>query len=92
MDADFSVELGRDDPVLDFPWTDPDGRLLYFDLKQHPELIAKLEEVENFPELGEFIRTVNSTRSALQSAKCDVWATTELNAEEGIFDASTQAR
>ena len=90
MDADFSVELGRDDPVLDFPWTDPDGRLLFFDLKQHPELIATLEEVENFPELGEFLGTVNSERSALQSAKCDVWTTTELSAEEEIFHASNK--
>ncbi len=27
MDADFSIELGREDPVLDFPWSDPSGKL-----------------------------------------------------------------
>jgi hypothetical protein len=88
MDADFSVELGHDDPVLDFPWTDPEGRLAYFDLKRQPELIAQIEEAQKFPELGEFLRTVNSSRSIIESAKCDAWPTTELSAEEDIYDAS----
>ncbi len=88
MDADFSVELGRDDPVLDFPWTDPAGRLAYFDLKRQPELIEQIEEAAKFPELGEFLRTVNSARSLLESAKCDVWTTAELSAEEEIYAAS----
>ena len=72
MDADFSVELGHDDSVLDFPWTDPAGGLAYFDLKRHPELITCIEEAEKFPELAEFLRTVNSARSTVESAKCDV--------------------
>jgi hypothetical protein len=88
MDADYSIELGSDDPLLDFPWKDPAGKLAYIDLKRHPELIAALEEAINFPELEEFLRWVNSTRSMLETAKCDAWATTELNAEEEIYDAS----
>lgn len=88
MDADFSIELGRDDPVLDFPWKGPSGRLAYFDLKRQPELIAQVEEAQEFPELGEFLRTVNSPRSMVESAKCDAWATTELSLEEDVFDAS----
>jgi len=88
MDADFSIELGREDPVLDFPWTDPAGKLAYFDLKRQPALIAKVEEAEQFPELAEFLRTVNSVRSVVESAKCDVWTTAELSAEEEIFNAS----
>jgi hypothetical protein len=88
MDADFTVELGRDDPVLDFPWTDPSGRLAYVDLKQHSELLSQIAEAEKHPELAEFLRTVNSVRSAFISAKCDVWATEELTAEEQIFGAS----
>ena len=88
MDADFSIELGREDPVLDFPWADPGGKLRYFGLKRHPALIAKVEEAEKFPELADFLRKVNSTRSVVESAKCDVWETTELSAEEEIFNAS----
>ena len=88
MDADFSVELGSEDPVLDFPWTDASGKLAYFDLKRHPELLAQVKEAQELPELTEFLRGVNSARSAVESAKCDAWATTELTPEEDIFEAS----
>ena len=60
MDADFSVELGDEDPVLDFPWADASGRLAYFDLKRHPELLAQVGEAKEFPELAEFLRVLGS--------------------------------
>jgi len=88
MDADFSIELGREDPVLDFPWKDSAGKLAYVDLKRHPELIARIEEAERFPELKEFLRVMNSARSMVETAKCDAWATTELSPEEDVYDAS----
>jgi hypothetical protein len=88
MDADFSIELGHDDPVLDFPWTDPAGKLAYVDLKRNPELIESIEEAQTFPELAEFLRLLNSPRSLVETAKCDAWMTTDLNAEEDIYSAS----
>ena len=88
MDADFSVELGRDDPVLDCPWTDPDGKFTYFDLKHRPELLEQVGEAKQFPELREFLRAVNSNLSAVESAKCDAWTTGDLSPEEEIFGAS----
>ncbi len=88
MDADFSIELGREDPVLDFPWTDLAGKLAYVDLKRCPELLASIKEAETFPELGEFLRMINSPRSTVETAKCDAWTTTELSAEEDVYDAS----
>ena len=88
MEADFSIELGKDDPVLDFPWTDPAGKLAYFDLKRQPELLAKIEEAEEYPELAELLKSVNSPRSVVESAKCDVWETAELRVEEEIFNAT----
>jgi hypothetical protein len=88
MEADFSIELGADDPALDFPWIDPSGRLIYLDLKHHPEFILQIAEAQAFPELGEFLRTLNSPRSPLETAKCDAWATTELSPEEEIYNAS----
>jgi hypothetical protein len=88
MDADFSIELGREDPVLDLPWKDPAGKLAYVDLKRHPELMARIEEAEKFPELGEFLRVMNSARSVVETAKCDAWATTEVSPEEEVYDAS----
>ncbi len=88
MNADFSIELGADDPVLDFPWTDPAGKVAYVDLKRHPELIAHIVEARAFPELEEFLRTLNSPRSMVETAKCDAWTTTELSAEEDVYRAS----
>ena len=88
MDADFSIELGREDPVMDFPWKDPAGKLAYVDVKRRPELMASIEEAEKFPELAEFLRVMNSARSMVETAKCDAWPTTELSAEEDVYDAS----
>jgi hypothetical protein len=88
MDADFSIELGRDDAVLDFPWTDPEGKLAYVDIKRHPESLSQIEEADRFPELRELLRSLNSSRSAVETAKCDAWDTTELTAEEEIYGAS----
>jgi hypothetical protein len=88
MDADFSIELGREDPVLDFPWKDPAGRIAYVDLKRRPELMAWIEEAEKLPELGEFLRALNSARSMVETAKCDAWTASELSAEEDVYDSS----
>jgi hypothetical protein len=88
MDADFSIELEHEDPVLDFPWKDPSGILAYVDVKRHPELMAQIEEAERFPELKEFLRALNSVRSMVETAKCDTWLTEELNAEEDVYNAS----
>lgn len=88
MEADFSVELGPDDETLEFPWTDPAGRLRYFDLKHHPELLLNVEEAREFQELGEFLTVVNSPASRLESAKCDAWFTTDLHPEDEIFGAA----
>jgi len=57
-------------------------------LKRRPELMARVEEAGKYPELGEFLRTVNSARSMVETAKCDAWATMELSAEEEIYDAA----
>jgi hypothetical protein len=88
MDADFSIELGSDDPVLDFPWKDAAGKLSYVDIKRHPELIDQIAEAQRFGELKSFLCLVNSPRTTFETAKCDAWTTKELSAEEEIYDAS----
>ena len=87
MEAEFTVELGADDPTLALPWSDPEGRWRYFDLRAHPEEIAAIEEAQLLPELREFLVTVNAAASNLQSAKCDAWFSEELSEEEAIFGA-----
>ena len=86
MEADFSVELTSDDEQLEIPWAAPDGSLRYIDLKGHPELIREIEEAQREPALAEFLHSVNSADSVLQSAKCDAWASNEIHPEEEIFN------
>jgi hypothetical protein len=88
VEADFAVELAADDEVLDLPWTAPDGGPRYYDLKRQPELLLYVEEARRTPELGEFLATINSPASILETAKCDTWSTTEINPEEAIFGAT----
>ena len=87
MQAEFSVELGADDPTLAMPWRDPEGRWTYLDLRAHPELIAEVEEANHLPEMREFLVAVNAAASNLQSAKCDAWFSREIMEEEQVFGA-----
>lgn len=87
MQADYSVEIGGEAPALEIPWRSVDGAARYFDLHVRPELLLEIDEAQRFRELGEFLAVVNAPGSPLATAKCDVWATRELNAEEAIFGA-----
>lgn len=88
MDADWSVELSAEDPTLAVPWEAEDASLRYYDLRARPELLLYIDEAAQHPELGEFLSAVNSASSRLQSAKCDVWTSRELNEAEAIYGAS----
>lgn len=85
MQADYLVELGRDDETLEFPWAAPDGSSRYYDLKRHPEKIVAIEEAVRVPELREFLILANAPASVLETAKCDAWASSEMHPEEEIF-------
>lgn len=87
MQVDFAIELGADDETLEFPWAAPDGGPRYHDLKRQPEGLARIEEATRFPELKEFLVALNSPTIPLETAKCDVWETTEIHPEEEIFGA-----
>jgi hypothetical protein len=88
VQVDFAVELGRDDPTLEIPWEDVQGACRYLDLKRYPELLDKLPEAAACPELRDFLVSVNSSACVVETVKCDVWSTTEINPEEDIFEAS----
>jgi hypothetical protein len=87
MHVDTSIELGRDDPALEFPWASENGSLRYTDLKSDPELIGEIAEAEHYPELRDFLLRVNAPEFALQTAKADIWTTNEIPSEEEIFAA-----
>jgi hypothetical protein len=88
VQADFAVELGADDETLEFPWSAGPGQPRYFDLKRHPDLLPNVEEAARLPELCEFLVSLNSPSSVLETAKCDAWFSGEINPEEEIFGAA----
>jgi hypothetical protein len=87
MDADWSVELGADDPALEFPWTALDGSQRFVDLLQHPDAAREIPEALQFPELGKVLRAVNTPSGFWLTAKCDVWLDDELGEAEAIYEA-----
>ena len=87
MEVELTVELGADDPTLAVPWIDPEGRFEYVDLRREPASIDRIEEALSFPGLRDFLNSVNSSPSNLQSAKCDAWFSEEISEEEKIFGA-----
>lgn len=89
MEVDFSVELGPDEAALEIPWT-ADGGLCFYDLKHHPDLIEKVSEASQYPELRDPLVSLNSPALPLQTAKCDVWTSRDITPEEAIFAAEVK--
>lgn len=87
MQADYSVEFGPDDPVLEIPWHSADATVRYYDLKGRPDLVRNLPEAQDNPELAAFLTRVNAASFPLQTAKCDTWFSQGFSAEEEIFGA-----
>lgn len=88
MQADYSVELGANDPALEMPWRSDDGSIRYFNLKASPDLVLNLPEARKHPELSAFLSRMNAPDFFLETAKCDAWFSTELAPEEEIFGAA----
>lgn len=85
MHADFSVELGRDDPALEIPWSSGDPCVRYYDLKNCPELVLKIPEAVAYPEISAFLTRINAPECPLATAKCDAWHSREISLEEEVF-------
>jgi hypothetical protein len=88
VQADFAVELGADDETLEMPWAAERGGPRYCDVKRHPELLVDVAEAQSAPEIRQFLCAVNASAGALETAKCDLWSSTDINAEEEIFGAT----
>jgi hypothetical protein len=87
VQADFSVELGAEDDVMELPWSGLADGPRYYDLKRQPELLLNVKEAFEDRELGEFLAAINSRNSILESSKCDVWASNDLSEQEQVFQA-----
>jgi hypothetical protein len=88
LQADFSVELGQEDPALELPWSSGDQSVRYYDLKRCPELVLQIPEAVAHPELSAFLARINAPDSPFATAKCDVWPSRDISPEEEIFGAA----
>ena len=76
MEADWSVELTVDDPVIIVPWAadgDDPRKCQFVDLRFCRNMIDEIEEVRRVPELRAALLLLNSAPSPLWTAKCDTW-------------------
>jgi hypothetical protein len=85
MLAEWSVELGASDPMLEIPWRSEDGSLRFLDLKRQPELLLEIPEACTYEELATFLDWANSADSRIETAKCDVWSTREMDEDDEVF-------
>jgi len=81
MLAEWSVECGADDPVLDVPWSDAAGTVRFVDLRDNPYDLNHIAEAEQHPALLQALRALNANRSPVFTAKCDAWPTMEEECE-----------
>ena len=79
---EWSTAIAADDPVLVVPWQSPDGRLQWVDLREDDFALDEIQEADEHPALLAALRALNSARSPVFTAKCDVWPmeTEELEA------------
>jgi hypothetical protein len=77
MEADWSVALTAEDPVITVPWaaSDEDARKCRFlDLRLEPGLIDEIDEARSRPALRAALLKLNDNVSHVRTAKCDAWA------------------
>lgn len=83
--VDVIQELDSTDPTLEIPWASPTNLdLHYIDLRAFPQQIGQLEECRKYPALAALLRKVNAADTSLRTAKCGIWATTELAEDERL--------
>ena len=81
MEADWSVEIGSDSPVIDGAW---EG---FVNLRGSPDAIESVIEAAEHPELRKALLALNSEVSSAFTAKCDVWSLTEKEIDPDEFEA-----
>ena len=82
MEADWSVEIGGDAPVIDRDWPG------WVDLQGNPDAVESLPEVCAFPPLGQMLHAMLQRCTSLEPTKCDAWM--EGPADPWEFDSEPE--
>ena len=101
MEADWSVELGADDPMIVVPWSAPGDdacKCRFIDLRfDAAQLIEEIEEARLFPALRYGLLELNRAASPFWTSKCGAWNHAEAldayemdaDPEEALFSAGS---
>ena len=73
MLMEWSTATAAADPVLVVPWQAPDGSARWVDLREDDFALDEISEADAHPALLAALRALNSARSPVFTAKCDVW-------------------
>lgn len=73
MLTEWSAECAADDPLIEVPWSSPDGALSWIDLRTDPDAVDEITEADEHPSLLSALRALNASRSPVFTSKCDVW-------------------
>lgn len=84
MEADWEIEIASDAPVIDADWSG------FVDLHTQPDSVTRLQEVQQFPALGDILLRLNGlapdrsqqTTSPFWTAKCDLWVPESIDPDE----------
>ena len=92
MEADWTVALAADDPIVVVPWaaSEKEGGYRFVDLCGAPHLVDSIAEAQARAPLRDALLLLNSPVSPVWTAKCDLWTTNdeprdpcEMDAEPG---------
>lgn len=67
MEADWSLEVGRDLPVIEIPW---EG---FIDLRLKPADVIGISETTENAALRDALLALNAEATPLMTSKCDTW-------------------
>ncbi|MFP5236991.1 MAG: hypothetical protein ACLGSD_13905 [Acidobacteriota bacterium] len=76
MEADWEIEIGGAAPVIDAAWSG------LIDLRAEPIRIREVCETTQLPGLAQALLQLNAPLSPVWTAKCDLWETTDFDADE----------
>jgi hypothetical protein len=83
MEADWSVALAADDPMITVPWAASGaGKCKFVDLRLGSHLIDQIEEAQTRPVLRSALLLLNGVSSQLWTAKCDAWTSSAAQGDE----------
>jgi hypothetical protein len=91
MEADWSVALAAEDPVITVPWAAPGTSTRRFvDLRLCSDLIDEIDEGEKRPALRAALLLLNGSTSRFWTAKCDVWTSSQSDPPYDAYEMDAE--